>query len=479
MDAVTARPFVFYEFFAGAGMARAGLGPNWHCLMANDIDAEKGASYAANFGRDHLQVCDVARLTTADLPGRADLAHASPPCVGASLAGGRKGLGPETWAFMRLMADLRAEGRGAKLIMIENVRDMLTSLGGEDFNRICDELTLIGYPFGAIIIDAALFVPQSRERLFIIAVADDVHIPAELLSRRPTPWASMGPFLPPPLVLACDPLPDPLRITPRNPLWWRLPVPLPHNLTLADVLEDDGVVKWDTANATSKVIETMTGRHLAKLDEMKHAGGRLTRSLNYRTRPTIGRTWEIRDDELANCVRTASGGSGTQRLLVVEGDHVRTRRITPREETRLMGLPDDYVLPAALGDGHDLVGDGVVVPVVRHIAQSILEPILATNKEALTMDVHTSGYPRNPGIFISNPIGFSMRCPPSWDAATSRQASMTPPPAWEQSQCAPPRTASKASAPTMSIDSRRSALSNSASVIFSCSRRPVTCGRRS
>ena len=40
----------FYEFFAGGGMARAGLGPEWDCLFANDIDARKAASYAANFG---------------------------------------------------------------------------------------------------------------------------------------------------------------------------------------------------------------------------------------------------------------------------------------------------------------------------------------------------------------------------------------------------------------------------------------------
>ena len=41
---------VFYEFFAGGGMARAGLGPSWSCLFANDFDPKKAASYAANWG---------------------------------------------------------------------------------------------------------------------------------------------------------------------------------------------------------------------------------------------------------------------------------------------------------------------------------------------------------------------------------------------------------------------------------------------
>ena len=53
----------FYEFFAGGGMARAGLGPDWQCLLANDFDPKKAASYAANWGTDHLRVGDVAALT--------------------------------------------------------------------------------------------------------------------------------------------------------------------------------------------------------------------------------------------------------------------------------------------------------------------------------------------------------------------------------------------------------------------------------
>lgn len=57
----------FYEFFAGGGMARAGLGPDWECLFANDFDQKKAASYAANWGDDHLRIGDVAALTPADL----------------------------------------------------------------------------------------------------------------------------------------------------------------------------------------------------------------------------------------------------------------------------------------------------------------------------------------------------------------------------------------------------------------------------
>ena len=57
-------PVDFSEFFAGGGMARAGLGDSWRCVLANDIDAKKGASYAANWGSEEIKLCDIADLTT-------------------------------------------------------------------------------------------------------------------------------------------------------------------------------------------------------------------------------------------------------------------------------------------------------------------------------------------------------------------------------------------------------------------------------
>ena len=51
----------FYEFFAGGGMARAGLGADWKCLFANDFCKKKAAAYAENWGDHHLVVRDVNR----------------------------------------------------------------------------------------------------------------------------------------------------------------------------------------------------------------------------------------------------------------------------------------------------------------------------------------------------------------------------------------------------------------------------------
>ena len=58
----------FYEFFAGGGMARIGLGSGWDCLWANDLDRAKCAAYRANFGGDHLLERDVSAVAPAELP---------------------------------------------------------------------------------------------------------------------------------------------------------------------------------------------------------------------------------------------------------------------------------------------------------------------------------------------------------------------------------------------------------------------------
>jgi DNA (cytosine-5)-methyltransferase 1 len=88
---------------------------------------------------------------------------------------------------------------------------------------------------------------------------------------------------------------------------------------------------------------------------------------------------EVRFDGMAGCLRTPAGGSSRQIILLVKGEEVRSRLLSSREAARLMGLPDTYILPRNYYEAYRFAGDGVAVPVVRHIAQSILEPILETN----------------------------------------------------------------------------------------------------
>ncbi len=110
-------PESFYEFFAGGGMARLGLGKNWECVFSNEFCGKKASAYRLNFSpAKELHVEDVGKLKTSDIPGQAALAWASFPCQDLSLAGNGKGLKGERsgtfLSFWRLMDALKDEGRG-------------------------------------------------------------------------------------------------------------------------------------------------------------------------------------------------------------------------------------------------------------------------------------------------------------------------------------------------------------------------------
>lgn len=365
----------FYEFFAGGGMARAGLGPGWRCLFANDFDRRKAESYRANWGGQALHVGDVGKVTTAQLPAVADLVWASFPCQDLSLAGAGAGLrGARSgtfWPFWQLMQSLRAEGRAPKTIVLENVCGALSSHGGKDFAALCAALSGSGYRFGALVIDAALFLPQSRPRLFIIAVHGDIPVPETLLGQ-----GDASPFHTRALMTAQGNLPTTLK---QDWLWWRLPAPPLRNARLLDVIEGaPRDVSWHSVAETKALLAMMSDINLARIDEAKRAGGRTVGTLYRRTRYVGGEKMqraEARFDDLAGCLRTPAGGSSRQFVVLIDKGKVRSRLMSARETARLMGLPDDYVLPENYNEAYHLTGDGVVAPVVRHIAAHLLEPL--------------------------------------------------------------------------------------------------------
>ncbi|MCX7899229.1 MAG: DNA cytosine methyltransferase [Methylocystis sp.] len=384
----------FYEFFAGGGMARAGLGAGWLCLFANDFDAKKAESYRANWGGDELVVGDVRKITTSQLPGHADLVWASFPCQDLSLAGHGAGLNGERsgtfWPFWDLMKALRKEKRAPKLIALENVCGALTSHGGKDFTSICEALAKEKYKFGALVIDAALFVPQSRPRLFIIAAREDIAIPASIIRhceersdeavQGPRVIASDAPFFTRALMSAHERLPKALR---ESWLWWNLPPPPPpRNVTLARIIEDaPRDVEWHSREETQALIGMMSDLNLAKIEQAKRAGVKMIGTLYRRTRYQAGKKIqraEARFDDVAGCLRTPAGGSSRQFVVVVDKSNVRSRLMSARETARLMGLPDDYLLPDKYNDAYHLAGDGVVTSVVRHVTAHMLEPLLRT-----------------------------------------------------------------------------------------------------
>ena len=376
IDAV--RP-TFYEFFAGGGMVRAGLGDGWQCLFANDFDARKAAAYRANWESSApsvLEVGDIRAIETNRLPGVADLAWASFPCQDLSLAGGGAGLdGARSGAFYPfwdIVKRLAAEGRAPRIIVLENVTGALTSHGGADFEAICRAFADNGYRYGALIIDAALFVPQSRPRLFVVGVRHDVPVGAAYICASP-----VDPFHTRALQAACVRLGDRAK---AGWLWWSLPAPPRRNTVFADVIEEDPQsVRWHAPSETTRILGQMSSANRAKVDAAQKAGRRMVGAVYRRTRVENGekrQRAEVRFDDLAGCLRTPAGGSSRQLILVIDGDRIRSRLISARETARLMGLDEAYQLPKNYNEAYHLTGDGVAAPVVRHLAQHLIEPLI-------------------------------------------------------------------------------------------------------
>ncbi len=368
----------FYEFFAGAGMARLGLGPGWTCLFANDFDPKKALTYQANFGAGELTLGDVRQLRAAELPGHADLAWGSFPCQDLSLAGVGAGLEGERsgtfYPFWAIMQQLAHDGRAPRVIALENVCGTLTSHDGRDFEAICATFARCGYRCGALVIDADLFVPQSRPRLFMVGVRGDVGIDPALLSPEP-----LAPFHTQGLRRAVQRLPACLQ---SDILWWDLPAPDRRVQTLADLIEEAPTgVAWRTTAQTDQLLAMMSPVNLAKVAAARRAGGCRVGAVYRRTRQNAQgvklQRAEVRFDDVSGCLRTPAGGSSRQVILVVDGGGVRSRLISARETARLMGLPEDYKLPEAYNAAYHLTGDGVAVDVVRHLARRLFEPLLS------------------------------------------------------------------------------------------------------
>jgi DNA (cytosine-5)-methyltransferase 1 len=262
-------------------------------------------------------------------------------------------------------------------VALENVPGTLTSRGGADFAAIATALSEGGYRFGALVIDARLFVPQSRPRIFFIAIRGDERTPPILIDDGPQADLS-----PPALTRAVSALASAVR---ANWVWWRVPRPAVRNVTFADVIEEPPIgVRWHSAQETQRLLCLMAPANRAKVAGAQRANRPMIGCLYRRTRPDehgVGRQRaEVRFDDVAGCLRTPAGGSSRQTILLVDGGTVRSRLLSPREAARLMGLDDSYKLPARYNDAYHLIGDGVCVPLVRHLAATVFEPILAARR---------------------------------------------------------------------------------------------------
>jgi DNA (cytosine-5)-methyltransferase 1 len=378
----------YLEFFAGGGMVRAGLGGRWKCHFANDFDPLKVQVYADNWGEEEILENDIHKVDAEDLGRRVDLAWASFPCQDLSTAGNGLGIGQASganrtrsgtfWAFIDLMRDLKANGRLPRIVVLENVVGLLTINGGEEFKAVVAALDRLGMRAGAVVVDARHFVPQSRQRVFIVAASKTAKIASELVREEPHPT-----WHPDPLVKAVEKLSPQCR---EHWMWFNLGAAPEMKKTLNKIVKDKPVgVEWHTPAETKRLVGMMSEIHKQKLSEAKKSGKRIVGTLSLRMRPSNGKTvqrTEVCFRGLAGCLRTPKGGGSRPRIIIVKGGHVRTRLLAPGEAASLMGLKASYRLPEVYEFAFRVIGDGVAVPVVAFLRAKLFNPLLRSVKKS-------------------------------------------------------------------------------------------------
>jgi len=340
-------PWTMHEFFAGSGLVAYGLKEMFRPVWANDICPKKAAVYEANFISNHLVLDDIKNISGDRLP-YAHLSWASFPCQDLSLAGSLGGIDAErsglVWEWLRVLQEMPEK---PALLLIENVAGLLSTNSGANYTKLHYALLGLGYRSGAILIDATLFVPQSRPRVFVIAVRQGIPIPAELCDSEPN-WlhnkaaSALGRTLP-------------------HWIWWRTDKPPKRKKSLVDVID------FNLPYDKDHVLKLIPPRHQEKLDKSDEII-----ATGYRRIRHGKQCLELRFDGVAGCLRTPEGGSSKQFLIVKKDGEFHARLLSPREAARLMGAPDSYILPGTYNDGYKAMGDAVALPVASFVGKSFL-----------------------------------------------------------------------------------------------------------
>lgn len=370
------------DFFAGIGLVSMGLErAGWKTVYALDYEEEKATAYTNQFGSGHYHTKNIAEEMGKNIPD-VTLAHASFPCTDLSVAGARKGIhkgeSSAFWHFVRIlneMKEVHGEGR-PPLVLLENVEGLLTSNGGKDLRAVLESLNKLNYNVDLLRIDASKFVPQSRVRLFMVGVhnnvvkkfdSDDLLQEFHLCSSDVRPKKILE------------------FISKNADLNWyfhSLPNLPERKMILEDII--DTKAEWWDEKRSMRAYNQMHKRHQLLIDQKKQEKKYSYFPAFRRMRLRDGKpqsTVEIRTDGIAGCLRTPKGGSARQILVRAGFGKFDVRLINGEEAARLMGA-DEFKIDPTLSLNQVLFGfgDAVCVPVLEWIGNRYFNSLTSSEK---------------------------------------------------------------------------------------------------
>ena len=165
----------FIDIFAGIGGFRSGLEKAGHqCVGYVEWDKYARKSYQAIYDTEgEYTAHDIKEVKGIELP-EADIWTFGSPCQDISIAGKQKGIvkGGRSSMFFEVIRCLEERIGGEKtlpsILIMENVKALLSSNGGWDFARVIIEMDKVGYDAEWAVLNSSDVVPQNRERVYII-----------------------------------------------------------------------------------------------------------------------------------------------------------------------------------------------------------------------------------------------------------------------------------------------------------------------
>lgn len=337
--------FTFIDLFAGIGGIRLGFeSQGGKCVFTSEWDSYANKTYLANFGSDHPIVGDITQVHEKDVPDH-DVLLAGFPCQPFSIAGVSKknslgrnhGFLCETQGTLFFdVARIIGEKR-PRAFMLENVKNLQSHDKGRTFDVIRRTLTEeLGYEVHTKVIDGKHFVPQHRERIFIVGF------------REPTDFSFDN-------LLALPPLGE-------------------NSPKIRDILHP--------GDGTEEAEPPYTKGSKAAVDEKYTLSDKLWTYLqNYaekhRAKGNGFGFGLVGPDDVARTLSARYYKDGSE-ILVSRGKRKNPRRLTPRECARLMGFDNKdrkFIIPVSDTRAYKQFGNAVVVPVIEEVAR-IMKPFI-------------------------------------------------------------------------------------------------------
>ena len=365
------------SLFSGIGGFEKGIlqaDPTAEFIFASEIDKCARSIYRKQFGVEPSG--DITKINAADVPDH-DILVGGFPCQDVSIAGKRKGLcGARSGLFYEIIRIVREKQPG--LVLIENVKGILSSNRGWDFARILIEMESAGYDCEWQIINTAAFLPQRRERVFIIG-----HLrTAGGCGRKIFPIRKIGEL---------DDEEEP-RVYTIDANYYKGPAKQSRTMILCDLGQGR---KTQTRSKILPPIRANTGAG--------HNNVVCHSTLPRSSKSGLGGTGHLqRDDGLSYCCDAVnniavevpeiaktltdgghSGGNHSDMTILKTND--RLRRFTPIEVERLQGFPDSWTAEGIDENGnivqisdtqrYKCIGNAVSVPVIKFLYEHIMKAI--------------------------------------------------------------------------------------------------------